>query len=442
MAHLHLKADYIRDLPLAARGQDFYFDTQVPGFGVRVGIRKKAYFAEGRVGAKKRRVTLGSTDKITINDGRKLAKIKIAEMAGGTDHNKVKAEERAAIMTLREALDLYLCDQELKPSTAKENRRLIERDLTNWLDQGIKSLTPSMCVARFDKLTQRSPAVANHVFWVLRAVLNYARVATKTDAGEFTLPANPCDRLTDLTRWHKPNARTGRLLENQFPGFFEALKELDPNFADYMELLVRAGLRRTEAASLNWVDVNMTAKTFTIIAENSKTGNPLTLPMSTQIEALFYRRRDAAPKAQHVFGDAKRYDPRKSLSKLREAIGSDLTYHDCRRTFLNVAEEQAVPYGLLKKMGNHSAGNDVTLKHYANTVEHETLRPYMQRVSDQIDRLAGISNRTLKISDQIDHLQAACDALSKFQEFSFEVSGLQAIVDDISRRMNRKKENC
>ena len=34
------------------------------------------------------------------------------------------------------------------------------------------------------------------------------------------------------------------------------------------------------------------------------------------------------------------------------AVGSDLTYHDLGRAFLSVAEEQAVPYSLLKNMGN------------------------------------------------------------------------------------------
>ena len=240
-----------------------------------------------------------------------------------------------------------------------------------------------------------------------------------------------------MNRWHKPNARTGRLTEEQFPKFFQALADAkDPKYADYMELLVRAGLRRTEAASLAFADVNMTAKTFTITAEKSKSGNPLTLPMSAQIEAIFQRRREADPEAVHVFGDAKRYDPRKSLSALRRAVGSDLSYHDCRRTFLSIAEQQEVPYGILKKMGNHSAGNDVTLKHYANTVEHETLRPYMQRVSDQIDRLGGIDNSELKIRDQIERLNQTCEALAEFDQYAGEIETLRGVVDRLAEGLH------
>lgn len=429
MALLFFKANVVRDLPLATNGQEFYFDTQTKGLGVRVGTRKKAYFYDGRVGAKKRRVTLGDTADLTLNDARKLAKKTAVEMLNGIDQNKVKAEERARAMTLGEALDLYVQNHDLRERTVAENRRLINFNFSDWLERDVKGISPSMVVRRFDDISGRSPSSANHAFWVLRAILNHARVATKTDAGEFTLPPNPCQRLTDLNRWHKSNARTVRLTEEQFPAFFQALADArNSTFADFMELLVRTGLRRTEAASLSWANVNMTAKTFTITADIAKNGHALTLPLSAQVEAMFQRRREAEPEAVNVFGDAKMYDPRKSLYALRKAVGADLTFHDCRRTFLTIAEEQAVPYGLLKKMGNHSTGNDVTMKHYANTVEHETLRPYMQRVSDQIDRLAGIDNKALKIADQISRLRQTCEALAEFDQFKGEIRDLQDVI--------------
>ncbi len=434
MTQVHLRAEYVRDLPLPDRGQTFYFDIQTQGLGIRVGSRKKTYFAEGRVGSKKRRVTLGSTDNITLNDARKLAKKVLAEMVGGTDPNRVKAEERARAMTLNDALKIYLQDQRLKENTAKENLRLITTDFKDWLEKDVKGISPSMVVRRFEEISDRSPTVANHTFWVLRAVLNYARVVTKTDAGEFTLPPNPCQRLTDLNRWHKSKPRTGRLSADQFPAFFQALEQAkSPIFADFMELLVRAGLRRNEAASLSWADIDMIGKTFTITAEKSKSGKPLTLPMSSQIHELFQRRRASAVEADKVFGEAKRFDPRKSLLRLREGVSATITFHDLRRTFLTVAEEQAVPYGLLKKLTNHSAGNDVTLKHYANTVEHETLRPYMQRISDQIDRLSGLSNESQKIQDQITRLRQVCKSLAEFKVFTNQISSLEDIADEIQR---------
>lgn len=429
MSRFVLKAEYVRDLPFTERGQKFIFDSALPGFGVRVGTNVKAYIAESRVKGRSRRVTIGRTDKLTLNDARKLAKKELAAMAGGVDRNKEKAEERARTLSLLEALEFYIHDTDLKETTAIENRRLINGDFKDWLGKDVKDITPTMVVRRFDDVTVRSPSVANHAFWVLRAVMNYARVVTKSDAGEFTLPPNPCDRLTDLNRWHKSKARTGKLAKDQFPLFFKALDDTESKvFAAFVELQLRTGLRRTEAASLLFTDVDFEAETLTIRAEVAKNGKELVLPIANQVMVLLQRRRQAAPNAVHVFGDARRFDPRKSLKNLRKAIGSDLTYHDLRRTFLSVAEEQAVPFSLLKKMGNHSVGNDVTLKHYANTVEHETLRPYMHKVNDQIDRLGRIDNPKLRHQDALKCLASAVQALEEYDKYRDVVGELKRLV--------------
>jgi integrase len=294
----NLTAELVRDLPFMETGQTFYRDTKLTGFGVKVGKASKTYFVERRVKGRVRRVILDPTNMMTVLDARKVAQKTLVEMLSGSDPNKRKAEERANSLTLRKALDLYLTDHDLKSNTAKENRRLILTDFPDWMDMDLKSISPSMVVKRFDQITERSATVANHACWVLRAVLNYARIITKSDAGEYILPPNPCQRLTDLRRFHKSKARTGRLTDQQFPAFFKALEDSNtPTFATYMELLVRTGLRRTEAASLCWADVNMSAKTFTIPAGLSKNGKALTLPMSRQIEKLFQRRREAAPEA-------------------------------------------------------------------------------------------------------------------------------------------------
>lgn len=95
MSRTALKAEFVRDLPLTDTGQKFIFDSALPGFGLRVGTKSKAYIAEGRVKGKARRVTIGRTDKLTLADARRLAKLELAKMAGGRDSNKEKAEERA-----------------------------------------------------------------------------------------------------------------------------------------------------------------------------------------------------------------------------------------------------------------------------------------------------------------------------------------------------------
>ena len=82
-------------------------------------------------------------------------------------------------------------------------------------------------------------------------------------------------------------------------------------------------------------------------------------------------------------------------------------------------------------MGNHSVGNDVTLKHYANTVEHETLRPYMQRVNDHIDRLGQIDNPELKAFDALMRLKNAVKELEEFEQFRNGLGDVKRLVAEL-----------
>jgi len=50
MPKYKLTKNVVEKLPYAEKGQDYYTDTELKGFGVRVGKQSKTYFAEKRVG--------------------------------------------------------------------------------------------------------------------------------------------------------------------------------------------------------------------------------------------------------------------------------------------------------------------------------------------------------------------------------------------------------
>lgn len=59
--------------------------------------------------------------------------------------------------------------------------------------------------------------------------------------------------------------------------------------------------------------------------------------------------------------------------------------HDCRRTFLTLAERLALPYVVLKKLANHSGRNDTTFGYLV--VDVERLREPMQMITNEFLRL-------------------------------------------------------
>ncbi|MCB4455829.1 integrase family protein [Leisingera sp. McT4-56] len=390
MPRLLLNASVIDALPNPETGQRIYYDSKLPGFGVRITKSAKSYIAEARVSGRKRRVTIASVGVLPVTEARKRAQQELGRMASDIDPNAAKAEARARSMTLNAALEEHLKSRNLKPATTSEYRARLHSNFPDWLDKELKAITPAAVVKRFDKLTkERSPQVANGAFRVFRAVYRFARAYSATDAGTYVLPECPCQRLQDLGKWHKPVCRKNHLTNDQLPGFFSALeKSHNPRFRDFAELIVRTGLRRNEAATLLWSDVNLNAKTITVRAEMAKNGCALTLPLSWQAHEILQRRRNAAPRAEAVFAASTRFDPRKSVARLREASSCNFTLHDLRRTFAIQAERVGTPYSMLKRMLNHSSAGDVTLSHYLTCTDPETLRPYTQMISDELDRLA------------------------------------------------------
>jgi integrase len=62
--------------------------------------------------------------------------------------------------------------------------------------------------------------------------------------------------------------------------------------------------------------------------------------------------------------------------------------HDLRRTFITVSESLDIPYAALKKLLNHSDGNDVTGGYLQITTDR--LRDPMERISKKLMALMGI----------------------------------------------------
>jgi integrase len=399
MAQKNLTAEYVRDLHFADAGQRFVYDTKLTGFGVRIGKTSKTYIAERRVKGRVRRITIAPTNTLTVKEARKAAQLLLAKMASNVDPNQAKAAQRAKGMTLGEAIDVFLSGREHKFSTASNYRNTMEREFGDWKKTELRNITPNMMLSRFQKILGRTPSGAALAMRTFRSCWNYARELTADNNGVPVLSEAPTRRVTALKLMPKPKRKQSHVTD--FRAFFVALKtvhsETNSNryknagqlYFCFCELLLRSGLRKSEASHLKWQDVNFSRKTFSIPAERSKNGEALTLPMSSQLFRLFHLLKLIQPAGEYVWGSRPLGDPSKSLQKTRELLGYNLNFHDLRRTFAVLAERLDVAYPKLKRMMNHS-DNDVTLGYLASR-DPERFRDEMQSISDEIDRLAAVS---------------------------------------------------
>lgn len=219
----------IAALPNAERGQYVVRDTELKGFQVVIGVRRKTFAVHGehwkdgkRTGCRK---TLGRFGEMSTREARVSAKLALAMIAKGEIAPKRQAHDTAPRqLTLRAAWNRYLNSHMIRKGRSEATiagyRDHVERVLADWLDTPLVELArnPRMVADRHDELTRtRGPYAANGAMRSLRAIYNHAR---KTDR---ELPAdNPvfgvdwnreirrdtAMGLKDLPRWF---AEAGRL---------------------------------------------------------------------------------------------------------------------------------------------------------------------------------------------------------------------------------------
>lgn len=406
MDQVILNASVIASLAGPERGQRIVWDSTLKGFGVRLTKNAKTYVCENRVAGRKRRVTIGRSTVFTVSEARREAKKLLGQMATDIDPNAQRAVARAKTITLEVAVDAYLSGRKLKTQTIRASRNLIKANFADWLNKEMRHITPAMVVQRFDKLTEKSASTANSATRVLRATWNYARAHTATDTGEYVLPENPCKRVSDLRKWNKEKRRQKHLTNNQYAAFFAGLekvkRETDSNrhkdagrtFAQFAELILRTGLRKMEAATLKWENIDLQNRTFSIAEDRAKNGNELVLPMSTQVQTIFEERWKVRGSNDCVFpGEGKDralVDPRQTLERLRDAVGDpEIGFHDLRRTFAVQCERLDISHSKIKRLLNHVDGGDVTMGYLVSN-DPERLREAVQKISDEMDRLGRI----------------------------------------------------
>src|SRR5258706_16472426 len=66
-------------------GQVLIWDTDLPGFGIRVGAKTKAFIAEAKVNHATRRVTIGTYPRMTPAVAREVAQKVLQNMERGID---------------------------------------------------------------------------------------------------------------------------------------------------------------------------------------------------------------------------------------------------------------------------------------------------------------------------------------------------------------------
>lgn len=98
---------FVDKIGFVESGQIFYRDSELLGFGLRVGKTAKVYFAESKLNGKTIRVSIARHNVIAVDEARSQAKTILAEISSGKNPHDVEKARKAKLITVAEVLESY-----------------------------------------------------------------------------------------------------------------------------------------------------------------------------------------------------------------------------------------------------------------------------------------------------------------------------------------------
>jgi integrase len=368
-------------------------DTTVSGLRLRISpTSRKVFVALGKVKSTNqvRVLTLGDANLLTLDKARELATEFLTKLHLGIDVRKVSSEQELADnkkkITLHDAMEQYLSDRQLKPSTVKDYRYEIPLYCKAFLTLPVQEITEDSVCKWYLRNSHRSTSI-DKAFRSLRAILQY-------QVGLHTITFNPAHAVTIRKLRYKIKPRTRRVESHNITKFVDGWLKLmvedaiNPIQGDFILMLLMSGLRLNECRKLKWS--NICYELYTITVYDTKNGSDHTIPLTPLIFDVFQRRKNDNPKENPFIFPAMQgkgisetkhiNDCRKTLDKISIAANIDCVRpHDIRRTFTSILDELNISESNIKALLNHNDGT-VTRKHYLQSTNIETKRSNLWEV--------------------------------------------------------------
>ncbi|MCG7869354.1 MAG: tyrosine-type recombinase/integrase [Candidatus Thiodiazotropha taylori] len=383
--------------------QVFIRDAALPGFGLRITDKgTKSFIVEKRVGGRVRRQTLGRFGPLTVEQARREAQKQLGKIAMGIDPIAEKKTRQAKAKTLVQVFeDFKKARKQISPITLRDYTHHLEKDLSDWLNKPITTITKHMVSKRHREIGERgAKAQANAVFRTLRSILNFARHHYEDGEGQSILPYNPVEVLGYTRAWYPMKRRKTVIKAYQLPAWYQAVEALkspeNPTshfvIADLLRLILFTGLRSSEARKLRWEHVDFEDRTLTI--PDPKNRHTFVLPLSDLVFDILQERRELALN-EYVFPgkDGKGFliEPKRQMMRVTEQSGVEFKLHDLRRTYATILDMMDLSRNTIKRLLNHKSGYDVTDEYIVSDVER--FRKPVQQVADFLKERIGIQGR-------------------------------------------------
>ena len=253
-----------------ARGRVEYFDAAFPGLALRItDSGGKSWCAFYRFKGRLRRFTIGSYPAIKPAQARREATAALERVRGGVDPAEEKRARREICTPETDTFEAVAHDylerhhrKNNRESTFLEAKRDIERNvLPKWRNRPITSISRRDVLDLIDGIIARGAEVqANRTLARVRALFNWAIEKDR-------VAVSPVARMKPPTQ---EQARDRVLSDDELRWLWRSCEEVGWPFGPLVKLLLLTAQRRDEVAGMEWPEIDLVKRVWTIPRHKAK----------------------------------------------------------------------------------------------------------------------------------------------------------------------------
>jgi integrase len=316
---------------------------------------RKSWAVRFRLHGKSHKHTLGSYPAIGLAEARSQAGEALRLVHRGIDPESVRQTAAPSFESVvRDFIDRHAKKNRswteaarllgLRPQLTVIEGGLIER----WGKRPVDDIRRDEVVALLDDIAERAPYVANRTLAYLRKLYNWA-------TPRYRLTDSPC---RGVSAPGKEQSRDRVLTDEELRRVWLAAGKIGYPFGDIVRLLILSGQRLTEVAQMEWSEIDLDAKLWTLPRGRVKNDKGHTVPLSAAAIAIIEQlpRKDAllfnGRSGRMASGSVSRF--KEKLDELSGVKGWRL--HDLRRTTASGMAGLKIALPVIEKVLNHSSG--------------------------------------------------------------------------------------
>jgi integrase len=355
MPRIKLTKSAIDSLPPSPDSDVVYWDAGCPGFGVKITPKGRKVFIvlyrTGGADSKLRKYTIGPYGRVTLHQARMAGQRVFAAKLEGRDPAAEKREAKRRIIAdrIEDLLETYIAQRLSQNRSGGKVARLLRREVGSaWGGRSIHEICKRDVIELVSAVEQRgAPVAANQTLKSIKTFLRWC-------VGRAVLDLSPAENVPLPS---KEIARDRILTDDELTRVILAARQTGGAYGGIVELLALTGQRREEVARLQWQELDLAQRIWTLPKSRTKNAKAHVVHLSEQSMAVLKRQQQAGlyvfsrlgTKPFQEFSRAKRL-----LDQLSGVTGWRL--HDLRRTCVSGMARLGIAPHVADKVLNHQAG--------------------------------------------------------------------------------------